>query len=271
MAPQGGADLQRALDDAAHHLDACSTRIQRLLDESGVTCGVPRDVRSAAGWCRGQSFDVGLRLRLLSMPLAGGEARLTTTVGSTSLLPGATSHRTCGWPALLTPGLGGAALVTPGAGGGGGERWPGIRHSRPIVPSTVDRPEPATGVGALHIDAESEAQDDVVVAPRKLDYLFGAVDSGAHNADRSRQNLDQLQRIGIPDSPAGRAVVAEHLEAVGRDQSSVEHTFSNQYGSFEVRESLLSGPRGAVKLESTWETMPDGSARLTTVIPYGGG
>ena len=271
MAPQGGADLQRALDDAAHQIDACSIRIQRLLDDAGVTCGVPRDVRSTAGWCRGQSFDVGLRSRLLTTPLAGGGARLTTAVGATSLFPGAQSHRTCGWPTWLTPGLGGVALVMPGAGGGGGGRWPGTRHSRQSVPSTVGRPEPSAGVGALHIDAESEQQDDVVVAPGKLDYLFGTVDSGAHNADRSRQNLGQLQRIGISDSPTGRAVVAEHLEAVGRDQSSVEHTFSNQYGSFEIRESLLSGPRGAVKLESTWQTMPDGSARLTTVIPYGGG
>ena len=104
----------------------------------------------------------------------------------------------------------------------------------------------------------------------KLGYLFGEVTSSAHNVARSAENLAQLSRLGIRNDDAGRALLREHLEGVADDASSVARTFSNRYGTFEVRESLLGGPSGKfAKLESTWQLSSGGSRRLTTVIPFG--
>jgi hypothetical protein len=111
-----------------------------------------------------------------------------------------------------------------------------------------------------------------VIDEGKLDYLFGGVESSAHNAARSAQNLEQMRRLGVSDTPFGRALVQEHLQRVARDGASIVTEFSNQYGRFQVRESLFAGPSGAfAKLQSTWQVLEDGSLRLTTVIPFGGG
>lgn len=47
-------------------------------------------------------------------------------------------------------------------------------------------------------------------------------------------------------------------------------TFTNQYGTFQLRESLFAGPGGFVKLESTWQVLEGGDFRFTTAIPLGG-
>lgn len=103
----------------------------------------------------------------------------------------------------------------------------------------------------------------------KYDYLFGDVASNAHNAARSAQNAQQLARIGIHDNAAGRALLQSHFDDVVASSDNVLRSFSNSYGTFEVRESLFAGPGGFVKLESTWQVTDDG-LRLTTVIPIGG-
>jgi RHS repeat-associated protein len=110
-----------------------------------------------------------------------------------------------------------------------------------------------------------------VVGEGKFGYLFGEVTSNEHNAARSAQNLAQMQRLGVPNTPSGRALLQEHFNAVVQDRSNIVSQYSNQYGSFQVRESLFAGPSGAfAKFETTWQVMPDGSLRLTTVIPLGG-
>ena len=38
----------------------------------------------------------------------------------------------------------------------------------------------------------------------------------------------------------------------------------------DVRESLLAGSGGFLKVESTWQILSDGSRKLTTTIPFGG-
>ncbi|WP_181763054.1 RHS repeat-associated core domain-containing protein [Rhodococcus spelaei] len=109
-----------------------------------------------------------------------------------------------------------------------------------------------------------------IVDNGKYDYLFGNVDSNQHNADRSAQNAEQLARIGIHDTAAGRALLQEHFDGVVSTNENILRTFSTEYGQFQIRESLLSGPGGFLKLESTWQPTSDG-LRLTTVIPRGGG
>jgi len=86
----------------------------------------------------------------------------------------------------------------------------------------------------------------------------------------------QLVADGKLDVAAtGQSGDYHHLQRVAQDPSSVARTFQKTLpdGStitLEVRESLLSGPDGFLKLESTWEILADGKRRLSTIIPFGG-
>jgi hypothetical protein len=112
------------------------------------------------------------------------------------------------------------------------------------------------------------------IAEGKFDYLFGkakGTKNAAHNLPRTNQNAMQMKRLGVPDTAEGHSMLRSHLDDVIQSDSNIARSFQNKYGSYEVRESLFSGPSGKFsKLESTWEIMSDGSRRLTTVIPYGG-
>ncbi|MEV7238768.1 putative T7SS-secreted protein [Streptomyces sp. NPDC051020] len=103
------------------------------------------------------------------------------------------------------------------------------------------------------------------VNPRKLDYLFNKdVKPDPHNTPRAIQNANQLKSIGFHDTPASRQFVTEHLkEATGNGFS--EH-FTNEWGNFGKTKSVLYGPHGMLGVESTWQIMPDGGYRLSTVI-----
>lgn len=75
--------------------------------------------------------------------------------------------------------------------------------------------------------------------------------------------LRQLERIGLGDSQAARKYLAEHLSKVAGDATNV---VARQANGRVVRESLLMGPRGALKVESIWE-----GGKLITVKLIGGG
>ncbi|CAI8693774.1 filamentous hemagglutinin N-terminal domain-containing protein [Burkholderia pyrrocinia] len=110
---------------------------------------------------------------------------------------------------------------------------------------------------------------NVEIAPGKFDYLFGGVDSGVHNSARSNQLALEMKRLGVPDTVAGREMISEHLADVVNTNGNVSRTFSNQYGTFEVRDSVFIGPSGqAAKLESTFQVLANGARRLSTVIPF---
>ncbi|WP_231748491.1 adhesin [Burkholderia latens] len=110
---------------------------------------------------------------------------------------------------------------------------------------------------------------DVEIAPGKFDYLFGGVDSGTHNSARSNQLALEMKRLGVPDTEAGRAMISEHLTEVANTSGNVSRTFTTQYGNFEVRDSVFIGPSGqAAKFESTFQILPNGGRRLSTVIPF---
>jgi hypothetical protein len=64
-------------------------------------------------------------------------------------------------------------------------------------------------------------------------------------------------------------MLQSHLDAVVGDASNVARTISNEFGSYQVRDSLFSGPGGFLKFESTWQ-VTDNGLRLTTAIPMGG-
>ncbi|MCP2303843.1 RHS repeat-associated core domain-containing protein [Actinokineospora globicatena] len=107
------------------------------------------------------------------------------------------------------------------------------------------------------------------IDPNKFNYLFGKVKEDDHNTPRALQNKRQFARIGIHDSPEGRALIEQHLRGTVGSPDNILESYVNEHGSFQVRESLLAGPNGFLVLKTTWEVLDD-SLRLTTVIPVGG-
>ena len=103
----------------------------------------------------------------------------------------------------------------------------------------------------------------------KFKYLFGDVASNVHNAARSNQLALVMKRLGIWNTPGGRALLISHFESVASQSGNIARTFSTRWGNFEVRESMLFGPSGAsVKLESTFQVLSDGTRRFSTAIPF---
>ncbi|MGW4842540.1 WXG100-like domain-containing protein [Nocardia brasiliensis] len=120
------------------------------------------------------------------------------------------------------------------------------------------------------VGVTSVQRPKALVDDKKFDYLFGRAADDPHNTPRSIQNLSQLNRVGVFDNPAGRDLLTRHFDEVVQTDNNIARTFSNKYGEFQVRESLLVGPNGILKFETTWQSTPEG-LRLTTVIPKGGG
>lgn len=102
----------------------------------------------------------------------------------------------------------------------------------------------------------------------KYDYLFGKVDSNSHNAARSQQNKAQLARIGVHDTPQGRSLIKNHLDEAVANDANVKRTYTDEHGTFQIRDSLFAGPGGFLHFESAWQVTQDG-LRLTTIIPKG--
>ena len=95
---------------------------------------------------------------------------------------------------------------------------------------------------------------------KKLDFVFGR--SGGRNAARSQAVQRQLASIGIYENKAGRRILKDHLRDVQRSQRNIKEI---QDDGRIVRESLLSGSGGIVKVESIWE-----KNKLITVKIFGG-
>lgn len=107
----------------------------------------------------------------------------------------------------------------------------------------------------------------------KWDYIFGRAQgakNAAHNAPRTAQNVAQMNRVGVWDTPSGRSLLQSHFDEVVRDPTNTIRSWSNRYGSFETRESLLIAPGGFLRLHTTWQVLEGGARRMTTVIPMGG-
>jgi hypothetical protein len=118
-------------------------------------------------------------------------------------------------------------------------------------------------------NSPGSASTKAIVDEDKYKYLFGKVTSDQHNAARSVQNARQLARVGVFDTPAGRALLQRHFDDVAASKTNIIRTYTDQYGTFQIRDSLFAGPRGFIHFETTWQVTDDG-LRLTTVIPRGG-
>lgn len=96
---------------------------------------------------------------------------------------------------------------------------------------------------------------------RKLEYIFGNATGNAHNIQRSTDMARQLNRIGIHGDARGRELLTEHFAMVLNNPMNIV----KEQGARTVRESLLSGPGGFLKMESVWE-----NNKLITVKLFGG-
>ena len=85
---------------------------------------------------------------------------------------------------------------------------------------------------------------------RKLDYLFGKATGRAHNIERSTDMLRQMKRIGLPDTPANRQLMTKHFQDVLNDSKNIIGKGRN---GTDIRESLLMGPNGGLKVTSNWD------------------
>lgn len=71
------------------------------------------------------------------------------------------------------------------------------------------------------------------------------------------------------DNAAGRSLLSNHFDDVIARDDNIARIFTNEHGTFQIRDSLFSGPGGFLKFETTWQST-DAGLRLTTVIPMGG-
>ncbi len=106
---------------------------------------------------------------------------------------------------------------------------------------------PGGSVVTMHqgVDVAKEA-----VIGRKLEYLFGKATGRAHNIERSTDMLRQMERIGLPDTAANRKLMTNHFQGVLNDATNISGKGRNGEA---IRESLLMGPNGGVKVESIWD------------------
>jgi RHS repeat-associated protein len=103
----------------------------------------------------------------------------------------------------------------------------------------------------------AQAAELTVQLGSKLDYVLGKATGAAHNVERSTGMLRELEKIGLPDSPATRAILRDNLEKAASQQGIA------QANGRILRESLLMGPGGkAVNVQSIWE----GSKLITVKI-----
>lgn len=107
-----------------------------------------------------------------------------------------------------------------------------------------------------------------IIAPGKLDYIFGKVTSSPENMARSISMYKQLNAIGVFDNTAGRELVRQSLEAAAKSTDKIVKEEVRNGVTTLTKESLLAGPNGILKLQSFWEVTSDG-LRLTSVIPFG--
>jgi hypothetical protein len=90
-------------------------------------------------------------------------------------------------------------------------------------------------------------QKNGVARTDTLNYLLGQATGSAYTVQRSLSMAAALSKIGLSDSPETRAYITEKITQAFNDPSSLEA------GSSSVRDTLLMGPGGAVKMQTIWQ------------------
>ncbi|GAA5003079.1 hypothetical protein GCM10023206_06440 [Acinetobacter puyangensis] len=124
------------------------------------------------------------------------------------------------------------------------------------------------------ITGKSFPKENLSFHEDKFKYLFGKAAFDPHNTPRSIQNKEQLASVGIFDNVQGRNRIIRHLADTINRSDNISQTFTKKVNGvdmkYEVRDSLLFGSMGVRKVESTFEIMPDGQRRFSTMIIKGG-
>jgi RHS repeat-associated protein/uncharacterized repeat protein (TIGR01451 family) len=113
--------------------------------------------------------------------------------------------------------------------------------------------------GARAAEDVAGAASEAPILGNKVRYLLGAATGDIHNIERSQSMASELSRIGIGDTPMGASYLEDQLTAAYSDTTNVVGDVST--GGRTVKESLLMGPGGALKMRSVWD-----GQRLITVI-----
>ncbi|ESS50405.1 hemagglutinin-related protein [Ralstonia solanacearum SD54] len=201
-----------------------------------------------------------------------GPARAVVTPGVTMCAPGVLCPTVNVAPGAPSSGLPSNAIASSGNDNTGAESQAtsGKSSSGPQATNSAATDaaagQVATSGGAANAPPKTGPAE---IAAGKFDYLFGAVESNSHNAARSNQLALEMKRLGVSDTPTGRSLLTEHFAQVTQTPDNIVRSFTNQYGNFEVRESLFVGPSGkAVKLQTTYQVLQDGARRFSTTIPF---
>lgn len=109
------------------------------------------------------------------------------------------------------------------------------------------------------VQAQQTAQEATPVIGSKLDYVFGQSTGSALNIKRSTEMLNQLKRIGIYDTEYWRNSMFQKL---WQDYYNLIPILLEN--GQHVRDALLIGPNGMLKMESIWQ-----GGKLITIELFG--
>ncbi|WP_205685945.1 hypothetical protein [Enterovibrio baiacu] len=108
----------------------------------------------------------------------------------------------------------------------------------------------------------------VEVDPNKFNYLFGRARKDEHNTPRTKQLYLYMERLGVHDNAKGRQLLEDHFRSVAQQEGNIVTTWTDKFGTFEIRESIFFGPSGkAVKFETGFMVHENGTRRFTSAIP----
>jgi len=93
----------------------------------------------------------------------------------------------------------------------------------------------------------------------KLEYVFGKATGNLHNIQRSVDLQRKVNSIGIYDNENGRKIILDALSRTLNDKTSIKESLRD---GRTLRESLLVGPQGVLKMETIW----DGEKLITVKI-----
>ncbi|GLC89313.1 hypothetical protein [Lysinibacillus piscis] len=100
------------------------------------------------------------------------------------------------------------------------------------------------------MEVDSGQCEGVPYLGSKLEFIFGNATGNKKHIERSLAMELQLNNIGIFDDAKGKKLVLDNLTGAFDNPSSIKKTQNN--GRI-VRESILTGPNGTLKIESIWD------------------
>jgi hypothetical protein len=116
--------------------------------------------------------------------------------------------------------------------------------------------EAAAQSAALNAELPNKIKPEI---GNKLDFLLGKATGDPKNVVRSKDMLRSMESIGLRDNATTRQYLSEQLETAVNQADNIVKT---QADGRVVRETLLMGPNGGVKLETVW----DGAKLITGII-----